>query len=181
MLRNRVRCRSAAAGGTAPPCSPAELARSVEGALLLAEPAVPEAPAAPQKGRGTACGVFDGDWPGLVARIDNRWHGKMLAQTALRAFSGSELQLILPSASRHLADKGYQDKLRAAWKQCWVPMLMKLTVGDTSPQRRLHCSSRRVKNGRPRPKRLSAVMIFCKECSLSSLMGASLMALIRPL
>ncbi len=78
--------------------------------------------------------AFDGDWPGLVARLTIGGMAKMLAQNcALQAYSSSELQLILPSASKHLADKGHQEKLRAALEAVLGPdVVMKLTVGDTA-------------------------------------------------
>ena len=39
---------------------------------------------------------------------------QLAAQTELKAIAGSELVLLLPEASRHLADKTYADKLKAA-------------------------------------------------------------------
>ena len=128
----QVAPRSAMSAVSAEPARPVVSERV--SAPVLAEPAVPEAmPAAPPKAAAQPV-VFDGDWPGLVARLTIGGMAKMLAQNcALQAFSGSELQLILPSASRHLADKGYQDKLRAALETVLGPdVLMKLTVGDTA-------------------------------------------------
>ena len=120
---------SAVSAAPARPVAPEKVSAPVVAAV-----AAPElAPAAPPKAAAQPV-VFDGDWPGLVARLTIGGMAKMLAQNcALQAFNGSELQLILPSASRHLADKGYQDKLRAALETVLGPdVVMKLTVGDTA-------------------------------------------------
>ncbi len=56
-----------------------------------------------------------GDWPAFVAGL--RLSGialQLAAQTELKAISGNEIVLLLPEASRHLADKAYADKLKAA-------------------------------------------------------------------
>jgi DNA polymerase-3 subunit gamma/tau len=42
---------------------------------------------------------------------------QLAAQTELKVFSGSELVLAVPEAARHLTDKAYADKLRAAIEQ----------------------------------------------------------------
>ena len=120
---------SAVSAAPARPVAPEKVSAPVVAAV-----AAPElAPAAPPKAAAQPV-VFDGDWPGLVARLTIGGMAKMLAQNcALQAFNGSELQLILPSASRHLADKGYQDKLRTALETVLGPdVVMKLTVGDTA-------------------------------------------------
>jgi len=55
------------------------------------------------------------DWPSFVAGLKLSGIALQLAaQTELKAIAGSELVLLLPEASRHLADKAYADKLKGA-------------------------------------------------------------------
>lgn len=77
---------------------------------------------------------FDGDWPALVARLTIGGMAKMLAQNcALRSYAHGEIDLVLPSAAKHLADKGYQDKLRIALEAVLGPdVKMRVTVGETA-------------------------------------------------
>jgi DNA polymerase III subunit gamma/tau len=55
------------------------------------------------------------DWPAFVAGM--RLSGialQLAAQTELKSIAGNELLLTVPEASRHLTDKAYADKLKAA-------------------------------------------------------------------
>src|SRR5437660_4610568 len=55
------------------------------------------------------------DWPGFVASMKLSGMALQLAaQTELKAIAGNEIVLALPEASRHLTDKVYVDKLKAA-------------------------------------------------------------------
>ena len=55
------------------------------------------------------------DWPGFVASLKlSGIVGQLAAQTELVRCTGRELVLRLPEAQRHLTDKAYADKLRAA-------------------------------------------------------------------
>ncbi|MEP6942468.1 MAG: DNA polymerase III subunit gamma/tau [Betaproteobacteria bacterium] len=55
------------------------------------------------------------DWPSFVAGLKLSGIALQLAaQTELKAFAGNELVLLLPEAQRHLADRTYADKLKAA-------------------------------------------------------------------
>jgi DNA polymerase-3 subunit gamma/tau len=57
-------------------------------------------------------------WPAFVAGMKLSGMALQLAaQTELKVFSGSELVLAVPEAARHLTDKAYADKLRAAIEQ----------------------------------------------------------------
>ena len=89
-----------------------------------------DAPVAPPKSLEPAS--FDGDWPALVARLTIGGMAKMLAQNcALRSYANGEIDLVLPSAAKHLADKGYQDKLRIALEAVLGPdVKMRVTVGE---------------------------------------------------
>jgi DNA polymerase-3 subunit gamma/tau len=57
-------------------------------------------------------------WPAFVAGMKLSGMALQLAaQTELKVFSGNELVLAVPEAARHLTDKAYADKLRAAIEQ----------------------------------------------------------------
>ena len=58
------------------------------------------------------------DWPAFVASMKLSGIALQLAgQTELKAIAGNELTLAVPEAARHLADKAYADKLKAALEQ----------------------------------------------------------------
>jgi DNA polymerase-3 subunit gamma/tau len=58
------------------------------------------------------------DWPAFVAGMKLSGIGLQLAaQTELKEITGNELVLSVPEASRHLTEKAYADKLRAALEE----------------------------------------------------------------
>lgn len=58
---------------------------------------------------------FDGDWPKLILRLKLGGMAKMLAQHCeLRNHSTGQLDLCVPEEHKHLLEKGFQDKLKAA-------------------------------------------------------------------
>jgi DNA polymerase-3 subunit gamma/tau len=58
------------------------------------------------------------DWPAFVASMKLSGIALQLAgQTELRALNGNEFTLAVPEAVRHLTDKAYADKLKAALEQ----------------------------------------------------------------
>ena len=58
---------------------------------------------------------FNGDWPTLARNLDLGGMAKQLAQQSeLKSFEGDLLTIAIDQQSKHLAEKGYQDKLRAA-------------------------------------------------------------------
>jgi len=71
------------------------------------EPAPEPVPVAP-----VASIAFDGDWAGLVTSLKLGGQARMLAvHSELESCAGDCLQLRVPMAHKHLADKSYQDKL----------------------------------------------------------------------
>jgi DNA polymerase III subunit gamma/tau len=66
--------------------------------------------------RGASAGSghdFDGDWPAFVTRLNLTGMASMLAkQVEFRSLKGGLLVLGLAEASKHLADKAYQEKLK---------------------------------------------------------------------
>jgi DNA polymerase-3 subunit gamma/tau len=58
------------------------------------------------------------DWPAFVASMKLTGIALQLAgQTELKAINGNEFRLAVPEAVRHLTDKAYADKLKAALEQ----------------------------------------------------------------
>ncbi len=58
--------------------------------------------------------TFNGDWAGLVARLNLTGMAGMLAkQCELVSAQENVLELMVPEAQKHLLDKAYQDKLKA--------------------------------------------------------------------
>ncbi len=58
------------------------------------------------------------DWPAFIAGMKLSGIALQLAaQTELKAFSGNELVLTVPEASRHLTERAYADKLKAALEE----------------------------------------------------------------
>jgi DNA polymerase III subunit gamma/tau len=63
---------------------------------------------------GGADQSFDGDWPAFVTQLNLTGMASMLAkQVEFRSLKGGLLVLGLAEASKHLADKAYQEKLKA--------------------------------------------------------------------
>ena len=77
----------------------------------LSDPAPAPAPAT-----STAAPIAEiADWPAFVAGMKLSGIALQLAaQTELKAIAGNELVLAVPEASRHLTEKAYADKLKAA-------------------------------------------------------------------
>jgi DNA polymerase III subunit gamma/tau len=86
-----------------------------------------EKPAAPR-----ASG-FDGDWPKLANALNLGGVAKQLAQASeLQRFDGESLELCVPPAARHLAEKSFQDKLRGALQEHFGrPVRLTVRVGET--------------------------------------------------
>jgi DNA polymerase-3 subunit gamma/tau len=58
--------------------------------------------------------AFDGDWPGLVTRLNLNGMAGLLARYAeLVSFKNNHLELVVPDAHRAYAERNYLDKLRS--------------------------------------------------------------------
>ena len=61
------------------------------------------------------------DWPAFVSGLKLSGIALQLAaQTELKAIAGNELVLAVPEASRHLTEKAYADKLKAALEETFA-------------------------------------------------------------
>ena len=89
-----------------------------------------EAPSAPGTQRQAG---FDGDWPKLANALSLGGVAKQLAQASeLQRFDGDSLELCVPPAAKHLAEKSFQDKLRGALQEHFgKPVRLTVRVGDT--------------------------------------------------
>ncbi len=76
---------------------------------------------------------FDGDWPALVRSLKLTGVAGQLAQASeLRRFESNAVVLCVPPASRHLAEKSYQDKLSAALQAHFgEPVRVTVQIGET--------------------------------------------------
>ncbi len=78
--------------------------------------------------------AFDGDWPKLANSLDLGGIAKQLAQASeLGSFDGEALELCVPPAAKHLAEKSYQEKLRAALQDRFgKPVRLTVTIRETT-------------------------------------------------
>ncbi len=90
--------------------------------------------------RSTAAAVtasaatFDGDWPKLANLLKVSGVARQLAQQSeLRGFDGESMELGLAFSAKHLAERTYQDKLRAALQEHFGrPLALKIAIGEIS-------------------------------------------------
>ena len=115
----------------APKAAPAMAKKKPEGSVVAPSPAIAArgAVTAPQPASGQ---IFDGDWPVLANQLRISGIARQLAQQSeLRSFDGEIMELSLASAHRHLAEKIYQDKLRAALQEHFGRHIgLKIGIGE---------------------------------------------------
>jgi len=118
--------------GSAPvkSAAPAPIARPSGGAAPAAK-AKPAGHSSAAAAAATAPG-FDGDWPSLANQLKVSGVSKQLAQQSeLRGFDGESMELGLAFSAKHLADRTYQDKLRAALQEHFgKPVALKIVIGE---------------------------------------------------
>ncbi len=85
----------------------------------------------PAKGKIVA---LNGDWPAFVAGLNLSGLAGMLAkQCEFKSFTDGVLELILPGAQKHLADKAYQEKLKSELlPHLGANLRLNIRVGDVS-------------------------------------------------
>src|SRR5437879_4674727 len=78
--------------------------------------------------------AFDGDWPKLANSLDLGGIAKQLAQASeLGSFDGEALELCVPPAAKHLAERSYQEKLCAALQERFgKPVRLTVTIRETT-------------------------------------------------
>ncbi len=98
-----------------------------------------DAPGRTATGRGSAPAEFDGrqfdgDWPQLAKALKVGGMAKQLAQQSeLKRFDGELMELGVPTAMKHLAERNYQEKLKAALQEHFGrPIRLAVRVGGTT-------------------------------------------------
>lgn len=78
--------------------------------------------------------TFAGDWHSLVSQLKLGGMAKMLAQHCeLKSFDNGLLELCVPQEHRHLMEKPYQDKLKAAVTEHFAePVRLSITEGSVT-------------------------------------------------
>ena len=78
--------------------------------------------------------TFDGDWPALVRVLGVTGLARQLAERAeLARYIDGRFELMLPAASKHLAERAYIDKLkRALEERLGRKLSMSVSVGETT-------------------------------------------------
>ncbi|MBE0613190.1 MAG: DNA polymerase III subunit gamma/tau [Burkholderiales bacterium] len=121
------------------------------GAAAPAQPAKkkPEAAVAPAPAKSGARGAsiaqqasgpkttgpaFDGDWPRLATQLKVSGVARQLAQQSeLRGYDSDSIELGLAFSAKHLAERTYQDKLRAALEEhLGKRIALKVVIGEIS-------------------------------------------------
>jgi DNA polymerase-3 subunit gamma/tau len=115
------------AAPSTPPPAAARPAPQAEAPPAACAPA-PAAPSATPRGSAP----FDGDWPGLVARLKLGGMAKMLAQHCeLKSWDGARLVLCIPDEHRKLGERNFQEKLKATVGEHFgKPLDIEIVVGE---------------------------------------------------
>jgi len=77
---------------------------------------------------------FDGDWPKLANSLNLGGIARQLAQASeLKSFDGEAVLLRVPPSAKQLAERNFQDKLRAALQERFGrPVRLSITISETS-------------------------------------------------
>jgi DNA polymerase-3 subunit gamma/tau len=91
---------------------------SAERPAFKAQEPAPVSVVQPRPAGSTAARVFDGDWPALVGRLRLGGMARMLAQHCeLKSHDGARIELCVPDEHKHLTERSYQEKLKAALEE----------------------------------------------------------------
>ncbi len=84
------------------------------------------------EGDASAGATFDVDWPSLANQLRVSGVARQLAQQSeLRRFDGESMELGLAHSAKHLAERIYQEKLRAALQEHFgKPVALKIVIGE---------------------------------------------------
>ncbi len=117
-------------GGMRPAAQPG---RPRAAAPTATTPAHAQAEAKPSAPAATAVpGPFDGDWPGLVRRLQIGGAARQLAQNSvLQSQSEGQIGLLVPKSMAFLCERNYTDKLKVALEQHFgSAIVLKVGSGD---------------------------------------------------
>jgi len=93
---------------------------------------VAAAPVTATPGTAATATTFDGDWPALASQLKLSGMTRMLAQNCeVKNFTADGIELCVPEPHRHLLEKAYQDKMKAALSEYYgKPVRLKFSVGS---------------------------------------------------
>ncbi|MBU6484666.1 MAG: DNA polymerase III subunit gamma/tau [Betaproteobacteria bacterium] len=119
------------------PAEPATKASAAQAAVVpapVAQASVPQAPVAQAAVATAALPDSPGRWPEFVAGLKLTGMGAQLAaQSELKSIRGNALSLAIPASHKHLADKAYADKLKAALEAATGrKLLLAFEIGEAS-------------------------------------------------
>jgi len=102
-----------------PQAAPRQAAVESSSSAAPVEVSAPRAAEMPRPAAASAPAVvpaeFNGDWPGFIGALNLTGMAGMLAkQCEFKSFAGGVLELAVPDAHKHLAERSYLDKLKAA-------------------------------------------------------------------
>ena len=88
----------------------------------------------PAGNKGTRAQPFGGDWPDLVRRLQVTGAARELARnSALSRHADGVIELVVPKSMGHLAERNYQEKLKAALEQHFGrQIVLKVTPGEAA-------------------------------------------------
>jgi DNA polymerase-3 subunit gamma/tau len=110
------------------------LAFRPDGAKIDLPRAQPAAQKKPASAKPVAAGVPAGDWPQLAQQLPITGAARELARNAeLRHRENNVFDLVVPKAKAYLAERSYQEKLKAALEQhLGGAVTVKVSVGEVS-------------------------------------------------
>ena len=96
-------------------------------------PAVPRSEGAKPRPAASP-GAGSGDWPQLIERLSLAGAARELARNAeLQSQDGGRFELVVPKSKAYLAERSYQDKLKAALESHFgSAVTLKVAIGETS-------------------------------------------------
>jgi DNA polymerase-3 subunit gamma/tau len=92
------------------------------------------APPPPAGSNATRAQPFGGDWPDLVRRLQVTGAARELARnSAVARHADGVIELVVPKSMSHLAERNYQEKLKAALEQHFGrQIVLKVTPGEAA-------------------------------------------------
>lgn len=105
-----------------------------ESAVAQASNSAAPPPRHPAGNSATRAQPFGGDWPDLVRRLQVTGAARELARnSAVARHADGVIELVVPKSMAHLAERNYQEKLKAALEQHFGrPIVLKVTPGEAT-------------------------------------------------
>jgi DNA polymerase-3 subunit gamma/tau len=97
--------------------------------------AAPPPPRDAKRGKGASPQMpFDGDWPALVRQLPvGGAAGEVARNSALARYAAGAIELVVPKSMAHLAERNYQEKLKAVLEQHFgSALVLKVVAGNAN-------------------------------------------------